>query len=229
MRDLAGFGLLLAFSVLGSACSGASSNPEPSGTASSKFTIENPTGTCVAPDSGARAGYHHPGDSQWLPDCDNMLAREYWRVFATAPDSAALIPRPDGAPGLRHACMTEGHPLHSVVVEHALCLPASTSAEVVRANSLLPRDALAIAHELHASLRFIASDEGLGIAPFPIPSDIIDACNLHSNADTPELEAICQREEERLRSGNDIGFTYTGPGAVALAKRLNELYAIPLD
>lgn len=229
MRALAWFGISITLSILGTGCSGASSNSEAPEAASSKFTVENPTGTCAAPDSGGRAGYHHPGDSQWLPDCENPLAREYFRVFATKPDSAYLVPRPDGDVGLEQACTNERHPLHDVVIRHALCQPASTPAEVERANSLRPGDALAIAHELHASLRFMATDEGVGITPFPIPSDIVDACNLHSNADIPELDAICRREEERLRSGNEVAFSYVGPGGVALAKRLNELYAIPLD
>ena len=229
MRALACFGLSLTLSLLGSGCSGASSNHEPAGATSAKVAVENPTGTCTAPDSGARAGYHVPGDSQWLPDCKIMLAREYWRVFVTKPGSAYLVPRPDGDRGLEHACTVESNPLHAVVVKHALCKPASSQAEVERVNDLPPSDALAIAHELHASLRFIASDEGLGIAPFPMPSDIIDACNLHSNADAPELDAICKREKERLGSGHLVGCTYVGPGGIALAKRLNELYAIPLD
>lgn len=229
MRALAYFGFPLLLPLLGAACSGASSSPEPAGKAGAKMALHNPTGDCVAPDSGARAGYHAPGDSQWLPDCENTLAREYFRVFVTESGSAYLMPRPDGYVGLQHACTTEAHPLHRIVVEHALCQPASTPAEVQRANSLSPSDALAIAHELHASLRFVASEEGLGITPFPIPSDIVDACKLHSNADAPELAAICDREEERLASGHDIGFSYEGPGAVALAQRLNELYGIPLD
>ncbi len=225
MRTFAYPGIGWVAALLVTACGG-SSSLDPASKTGSSVTIENPTGNCVAPDSGGRAGYHHPGDTQWLPDCKNPLSREYWRVFATTPETAYLMPRPDGYVGLQPACTNEDHPLHPVVLEHSLCKPASSPAEVARINAIHPRDALAIAHELHASLRFVATDDGLGIEPFPIPSDIIDACKLHANDDLPELAAICQREEERLASGQNIGFRYEGPGAVELAKRLNELYGI---
>lgn len=228
MRTLAYSAIPLLASLLVTGCGG-SSNLDAASKTGSSVTIENPTGDCVAPDSGGRAGYHHPGDTQWLPDCNNPLAREYWRVFATTPDTAYLMPRPDGYVGLQPACTNEAHPLHEVVVHHSLCKPASSPAEVARINAIHPRDALAIAHELHTSLRFVTTDDGLGIAPFPMPSDILDACELHSNDELPELEAMCEREADRLASGHDIGFTYEGPGAIELVKRLNELYGIALD
>jgi hypothetical protein len=55
---------------------------------------------------------------------------------------------------------------------------------------------------------------------------ILDACALPPKASSPELTQICERERERLRSGNDIGFSYEGPGAVELVKRLNDLYGV---
>lgn len=218
---------LFAIPLLALACGG--TIPDSSNTEGGAIIIENPTGDCAAPDSGARAYYHDPGDTKWLPDCQNPLAREYWRVFAKTAESAYLIPRADGAPGLQPACADEDHPLHSIVKKYPLCEMASSRAEVDRVNSLPPADALAIAHELHRSLRFVVTDEGMGIAPFPMPSDIMDVCELHSNADNPELQELCEEETARLQSGYDIGFSYSGPGAVALVERLNELYQIPLD
>lgn len=215
-------------SVLVVACGG-SSNVNDASKAGSAVNVENPTGDCIAPDSGARAGYHEPADTQWLPDCSNPLKREYWRVFATTAETAYIIPRPDGDPGLEPACTDEEHPLYTVVQYYALCQPASSPQAVARINAIHPRDALAVTHELHSTLRFEVTHEGVGIAPSPIPSDIVDACELHSNEGLPELEAICEREEDRLRKGHDIGFGYEGPGAVALVERLNELYGIELD
>ena len=37
--------------------------------------LANPTGSCTAPDRGARVG-HDPGDTHWLPDCQNPLGGE---------------------------------------------------------------------------------------------------------------------------------------------------------
>jgi hypothetical protein len=221
----------LAFVVHLAACGGGASGVGPldPDTAEGRagITIPNPTGTCVAPDSGARAGYHSPDGSTWLPDCQNMLRREYWRVFARTADSAYLIPRPDGAAGLQDACTDSTHALHDVAVKHALCSPASSTEQVERVNAIPPADALAVAHHLHASLRFLADD--VGISPFPLSGDIVDACALHETASNPELDALCQRERRRLEDGDDIAFSYTGPGAERLAIRLNELYGIPLD
>jgi hypothetical protein len=184
--------------------------------------IENPTGTCQAPDSGARAGYHAPGDSQWLPDCQNPLRREYWRVFALDATTAYTIPRLDGAPQLKPLCTDPQHPLAPLTTRYPLCAPAMSQAEVSRINAMTPADALALTHFLHSQLRFVAGTAS--IAPFPPPTDIIDACKLHPN-DTA-LTRMCDREADRLRSGVDIAFTYEGPAAVELAARLNELYGV---
>lgn len=59
-----------------------------------------------------------------------------------------------------------------------------------------------------------------------MPSDIVDVCEFEARLNPAEFEAICQRERDRLRTGNDIGFSYTGPGAVELVSRLNQLYGI---
>ena len=193
------------------------------------MNVENPTGDCVAPDSGARAGYHDPGNTQWLPDCNNPLKREYWRVFATTAETAYIMPRPDGDPGLEAACTNREHPLYAIVQYYALCRPASSPEAVARINAIYPADALAVTHELHTKLRFEVTKDGVGIAPSPIPSDVIDACELRSNEDQPELAAICQREKERIETGQDIGFRYEGAGAEELVRRLNELYGIAVD
>lgn len=186
----------------------------------------NPSGSCTASGSGARAGYHAPGDSQWMPDCQNPLRREYWRVFLNSARSAYTIPRLDGEPALQPACRDAGHALAPLVQRYGLCAAAENAQQVARVNDLAPADALALTHFLHQGLRFVAGGQGVGIVPFPIPSDIIDACALHPAMNSAALADICAREADRLRNGFDIALTYQGPGGVELAARLDELYGI---
>jgi hypothetical protein len=191
----------------------------------SESEVDNPSGSCSPNGDGARTGYHDPGDSKWLPDCKNPLAREYYRVFTQSSRSAYLIPRVDGSPALQPICADEAHALHPLVTKHLLCVSASGPSQVERVNDMLPADALAVAHFLHGTLRFSIGPGSTGISPSPFPSDILDACALPAKA-SPELAEICERERDRLRSGNDLGFSYEGPGAVELVTRLNDLYAI---
>lgn len=190
----------------------------------SEFPITNPTGSCEAPDDGGRRGYHTPGAGDvWLPDCALPLEREYWRVFAVSDTSAYVVPRLDGTPELAEMCADPEHDLHALVEKYALCEPA-TGATVDRVNDLAPADALALTHDLHTRLVFEVVPGG--ITPHPIPTDIIDACHLQPDDNSRALVELCEREQERLDSGNDIGFSYEGPGAAELVERLNELYGI---
>jgi hypothetical protein len=189
--------------------------------------LANPSGLCKPTGNGARAGYHAPADSLWLPDCQNPLAREYFRVFTESATSAYVIPRPDGSPYLEPVCSDPQHELHALVERHALCAVAASEAAVARVNSIPPADALRIARYLHGRLKWHVVDEaGAGINPYPLPSDIVDACDLDAPANSAAFESLCQRERDRLASGFDIGFSYEGPGAVELAARLNQLYGI---
>ena len=199
--------------------------------ASTSTQVSPPSGSaiaqeCIAPDDGSRAGYHSAQGSTWILDCENPLRREYWRVFLVDGQRAAMIPRPDGAPELQPACANVDHPLHPLVERYALCTPAADATQLMRVNNMLPDDALQIAHFLHTQLRFSTTQAGLGITPYPIPSDILDACALHPQANSPALTALCERERARIQSGDAVGFLYTGPGAGELAQRLNKLYGI---
>jgi hypothetical protein len=191
---------------------------------SAPFTVENPTGTCEATGDGSRPGYHSPdaGDV-YLPDCKLELDREYWRVFATAPDSAYTIPRTDGNPMLRLACTTPGQPESPLVEKYGLCQPASSAAAVDRVNDLLIEDAFAITRYLHSQLVFRGVDTG--VAPPPLPDDVIDACALHPESSSVALQTVCEEERARMMSGNDIGISY-GEVGLELAALLNELYGI---
>jgi hypothetical protein len=99
-----------------------------------------------------------------------------------------------------------------------------SSEQVMRVNDMIPADAQTITRFLHQRLRFAIAPSG--ITPPPIPTDILAACALHPDRNSPALDTLCTRERDRLRSGNDIGFSYTGPGAEELTQRLNELYGI---
>lgn len=146
-------------------------------------------------------------------------------MFATDANHGYTMPRLDGLSQLAPVCRDTEHPLRAIVDTYRLCEAARTSVEVNRVNHFLIADALQLTHALHLSLRFVATEGGSGIDPFPIPSDIIDACAL-SGAPSPELQAICQRENDRLQSGSGVGFTYMGTGGVELVGRLNELYGV---
>lgn len=191
-----------------------------------KADVPNPSGSCKAPNDGGRAGYHSALGTQWLPNCQNPLRKEYWRVFATSRTSAATIPRLDGNPGLKPACADPQHELATLVQRYALCSSAATSQAIARVNDMSPADALELTRFLHHRLRFVVVSEGIGVFPWPVPTDIIDACGLHPQMNSSDLTAICKRESARLRSGREIGFSYQGPGAVELVTRLNELYGI---
>lgn len=187
-------------------------------------SVANPSGTCGVSRSGARAGYHAPNGSVWVFDCQNPLHREYWRVFSDDGKVAYVIPRPDGSPAFHAACADVADPLHELVSKYSLCASASDAQQVEAVNHIALADAIRVTHFLHGQLRFVAG--GVGIDPYPLPSDIVDACDLAGHTNSVELQAMCDREKDRLHSGIDIGFTYEGSGAVELAARLNELYGV---
>jgi hypothetical protein len=190
--------------------------------------IENPSGSCgTRPDEG-REGYSaSEGDDVWVPDCANPLKREYWRVYSVDGAHAYMLPRPDGEPYLQPACDDPQHALSDVVGRYGLCASAASAEDVDKVNAMALADALEVGHYLHTQLRFVVVVNAVGIAPYPLPSDIVDACRIGGDANPAELEALCERERERLRTGFEIGYAYTGSGAVALVERLNQLYGIP--
>jgi hypothetical protein len=189
-------------------------------------SIENPTGSCTAPDDGSRPGYHSPAGHVWLPDCESPLPLEYWRVFAQSPESAYIVPRPDGTIFLGEPCYNFDHELRELVERYRLCDAARSSADVDVINDMAPADALKVAHYLHTLLAFRPTDDG--ILPPPLPSDVLSACALRPDERSAALVSICEAEEERLQGGGDIGIDYA-PAATELAARLNEVYGITCD
>jgi hypothetical protein len=189
-------------------------------------SVTNASGTCTVVGDGTRPE-HDASGSTWVPDCQNPLRREYYRIYQQSPTSAYTIPRLDGAPMLAPACTDANHPLAPLLRKYELCAEATTTEQVDRINHMAPADALQITHFLHMNLRFAASTEAHQIVPYAFGSDIIAACDLHPAQNSSALNVFCNRERELARTGIGVGTTTEGPGAVELALRLNELYGIP--
>jgi hypothetical protein len=190
-------------------------------------SVVNPTGSCGTRADPGRVGSDASSDT-WVPDCQNPLLREYWRVKTTDGTSAYTIPRLDGTPQLQPSCADANDALHALVERYALCAAADSEAKVNLVNNMELADALLLTHFLHARLKFAVQEaiasapDTTSIEPYPLSGDILDACALHPNS--PELQAMCVRERNNLMGG--LGLTYTGPAAVELAARLNELYGV---
>jgi hypothetical protein len=110
-----------------------------------------------------------------------------------------MIPRPDGA-FLRYGlCDGAESDAQELARRYPLCDETLDAAAVERINAVELGDALRIARILHERLVFTILDGEL--TPFAPPTDILDACALAPQP-SPELGAICQREADRLQSGD---------------------------
>jgi hypothetical protein len=186
--------------------------------------IQNPSGSCGVRTDGGRKGYLNV-NAIWVPDCRNALHREYWRVFVRDGGQAHIIPRPDGALALHQVCADPRHELRSIVDRYRLCTAAASIEDVRIVNAMSASDALQMTHFLHGQLRFrvVVSGGMAHIHPFPMPSDIIDACESGRGPISPALDLRCQgarQPEGGFRMYED------GEAAEDLAARLNELYGI---
>jgi hypothetical protein len=89
-------------------------------------------------------------------------------------------------------------------------------------------DALRLTHFLHANLirsrhcRRRPPQARSCVQPYPDPTDVRDACDLHGNSTA--LQATCDIVFDSL--SRDVGYKSLGPGASDLAERLNELYDV---
>jgi hypothetical protein len=188
--------------------------------------IRNPSGACGVRTDGSRAGYHNAAGTMWVPDCQNPLQREYWRVFVKDGSQAFIIPRPDGAPELRAICADPRHELRSIADRYMLCTVVASNEHVRLVNTMSLSDALEITHFLHGQLKFSVAGSSNGtvhIRPFPMRSDIVDACEFRQQMISLELDARCQKAHQ------PEGLMWVGKDREAaedLASRLNELYGI---
>jgi hypothetical protein len=190
--------------------------------------VANPAGDCPAPDNGATAS-HAPGSARWLPDCKKPLRREYFRVFAKSESSAFMVPRPDHSTIARALCSSEaaGSSLRALLERYTLC---AETPDVNRINTMLPADALAIAHALHEHLRFEAN--GGDVRPYPYSEDVLAVCELKPELAKGVLSDICdwEREHDRKRKAGvpipAIGRVPPASEGPPLAAAMNELYGI---
>jgi hypothetical protein len=200
----------------------------------------NPSGDCAVSSDGSRLPYHYAANAVWLPDCRNPLRREYWRVFLRPTDtsSASVIPRPDGAPGLGAICSDPTHELRPLVDKYPLCQPAATQEQVRIVNAMVPFDALQITHFLHRQLKFAAVHTTIpapgggtarwsAVRPYPIPSDIADACALKKSTGSATFHEKCRSIMDNLKIGLWRSEpVWIGDEAEELASRLNEIYGV---
>jgi hypothetical protein len=186
---------------------------------------ENPSGSCGVRTDGSRAGYHNALNHAWVPDCQNTLHREYWRVFVREGGEAYIIPRPDGALELRPICADPRHELRSIVDRYLLCTVVSSKEHLRTVNTMSASDALQLTRFLHGQLRFrvVDSNGGVRIHPFAIPSDIVDACETSQRPISPALDLRCRR----VRQPERLARIYKDrESEEELVSRLNELYGI---
>ncbi len=222
--------------------------PCPIGGCPSELQVHNPTGSCLAPDSGVRVGYHYPLDSQWIPDCQNPLSREYWRVFVTSEGEVYTSPRIDAEINspfqspFQPICQDPNHELAPIVEDYRLCAPMVSATDLALLPQMSLSEALTLTHFLHQQLRFEVRTVDLSevdsfetLTPWPIPSDIVAACELDPDLNSPELSQRCEQEKTRLQRIEEgypadlAGRRYEGPVGIELAHRLNQLYGITPD
>lgn len=187
--------------------------------------IQNPSGDCETSDNGARTCYHAPMETDiYLPDCENTLNREYWRVFASDENSAYIIPRPDGMGLLYDLC--DETDIGFVMNEYGLCLETLGANEVEQINNIPLTDALTITHVLHQQL-FFTVDDNDQISPWAPPNDILEAC-LYSDDNDSVVSAYCETALEYYNDGDcpSIAFSPSAEEAPIIAVRLNTIYGL---
>jgi hypothetical protein len=202
----------------------------------------NPTGSCGTVPASGRIGFSGSGNSIFVPDCQNPLRRDYWRVRTLDGKHAWTVPRMDGEPRLEPACADANDPLHPLVERYDLCAPADSEGKVDTINNMELADALRLTHFLEGQLRFVAvpapvsltftpPPSSMTIDPFPDWNEVVEACALHTNSS--DLEALCKTVRENLNVIDEGVFQppyfFAGPTAIELAARMNELYGIAVN
>ncbi len=187
--------------------------------------VDNPTGDCTAAD------FDENENAYWLPDCQNPLDHEFYRVYAASSESANTLPRVDGAPGLAEPCSTSAHPLSPIVERYGLCEPADTEEEVDTVNDMRPADALAVTHYLNSILVFDANPSGsTGVRPSVNQDHEAAACAVLPETRSEELVAYCDQTEYLRQTGWAMApLPLVGRPAAELAGRLNIYYGIGPD
>jgi hypothetical protein len=66
-------------------------------------------------------------------------------------------------------------------------MAAANADQVSVVNHMDLSDALRIAHFLHTQLTFVTTADGIGIQPYPLPSDIVDGCTFGGQVNSMEF------------------------------------------
>jgi hypothetical protein len=190
--------------------------------------ITNPTGSCLPAGDGSRVGHSPEASDVYLPDCQSPLTREYYRVFVKADDTAYMIPRPDGHNSLTLACLQgDDHPFKQALERYSLCQDSPlSSAQVDVVNSMVPADALAIAHQLNDDLVFFVG--AADVRPSVFAGDVLDLCKSDPTFRDGPMRERCDFELAAEASGSrtEEGWSHTGAQGDALVEALNALYGI---
>ncbi|CAB9524844.1 expressed unknown protein [Seminavis robusta] len=188
-----------------------------------------PTGDCsdTTGTNGGRVGYHSPSPTDvYLPDCQNPLQRELWRVFVQEDGTAYMIPRPDGLGITYGLCNNDAfdQELMAKAQQYGLCDETVTDPTVI--NSMTPEDALRFANAFHRQLRFSISDDNQ-IYPWAPDEDILLACeNITSQAALGHCEALANRCNDDTGECIEIGVIPSVEAVQELVPALNALYGV---
>jgi len=177
--------------------------------------------------NGGRSGYHSPSSTDtYLPDCENPLKRELWRVFQQEDGTAYIIPRPDGLGTVYNICNGRV-PVKEGIIDKAnqygLC---DNDINVAAINHIDPNYGLLFVNIFHRQLHFVA--DGQNIQPFAPDSDILDACELREGDET--LNSYCQAVKNQCNSFGECTEMMVVPSEMQVRQivpALNELYGIP--
>lgn len=141
---------------------------------------EMPT-ECTSDSDGGRLGYHEPSPTDtYLPNCNNPLKRELWRVFKKETGTAYIIPNPSGL-GLVYNICDEyggGGPMADEYIvkdatKYGLCAEKEGDASLI--NDIDPDVALKFTTIFHRHTKFTNKNDA--IDPWVPDEDIIAACD----------------------------------------------------
>lgn len=191
---------------------------------------------CRGNSTGARTGYAPDATDTYLPDCGNVLAHEYYRVFKKEDGTAYMVPRPDGLGVTYGLCGGADVPpipalgsfdVQAKAKQYGLCDATVKDPSII--NSMAPEDALALARIFHRALAFRSPGAvgGMAISPHPMQDDLEKACDYLTEAgvSTNAAESYCNQILAQPQSLLPI--TPPAAAAAVVVSGLNQHYKIP--
>ncbi len=191
----------------------------------------NPSGNCTTTGDGSRPSFHIPLEGEtYLPNCQNPLRREFWRIFVKEDGTAYMSPRPDGLGIPLGICdFSDGHLIAHMAKLYGLCNdPVTDQVDPNIINSMEPLYALEFSTIFHRQLHFDV-DTFLN-TPWMVPDeDILSVCDLLGDAMRGDTKSFCKDIEERCDDqGNCNKRLYypTREAAIDIVASLNDLYDV---